>query len=39
MGLFGNYKKLRKTSQILLVPKPTVGGKILKPKPIEEKKK
>jgi hypothetical protein len=37
MALFGKQK--RGTSPILLVPKPTVGGKILKPKPIEEKKK
>jgi hypothetical protein len=37
MGLFGKQK--RGTSPILLVPKPTVGGKILKPKPITEKKK
>ena len=37
MALFGKQK--RGTSPILLVPKPTVGGKILKPKPITEKKK
>jgi hypothetical protein len=37
MGLFGKQK--RGTSPILLVPKPTVGGKILKPKPIKKGKK